>query len=41
MLSYLIIGEGPRKEWLLNELKDKKIKYNFMGRIYDELLRKK
>lgn len=38
-VELFIIGEGPRKEWLLNELKDKKIKYNFMGRIYDDAVK--
>lgn len=31
-----IIGDGPRKEWLLSELDEKDIEYEFLGRIYDD-----
>lgn len=31
-----IIGDGPRKEWLLKELDSRKIPYDFLGRVYDE-----
>lgn len=31
-----IIGDGPRKEWLLSELDNKGINYEFFGRIYDD-----
>lgn len=31
-----IIGDGPRKEWLINELETKHVPYNFYGRLYDD-----
>lgn len=31
-----IIGKGEKEEWLLNKLKEEKVKFNFYGPIYDE-----
>lgn len=34
-----IIGEGPRKEWLLSELDSAGIEYEFMGRVYEDSIK--
>lgn len=34
-----IIGDGPRKEWLLSQLDEKNITYEFLGRVYDDKIK--
>lgn len=36
-----IIGEGGRREWLLEQLENKQIPYDFHGRIYDDQMKLK